>query len=82
MDGDVFAEAFPQVRWLVDSTDLHRWRGQLDYWIFADGQLGQVAGSLNGEAFEIEPDALLGTIDVRLTATERGHDAVIYPPGP
>lgn len=80
VDGEVFAAAFPQVSWLVGSTDLHRWRGQLDYWIFADGQLGQVAGSLNGEAFELEPDALLGTIDVRLTATERGRDSVIYPP--
>ena len=60
--------------------DLHRWRGQLDYWVFLDGELGQVAGSLNGEAFGIVADALLGTIDVRLTATERGQDTVIYPP--
>jgi hypothetical protein len=66
---------------LVGPTDLHRWRGQLDYWVFLDGQLGQVAGSVNGEGFGIEPDALLGTIDVLLTATERGHDTVIYPPG-
>jgi hypothetical protein len=82
VDGRVFADAFPQVVWLVGNADLHRWRGQLDYWVFLDGQLGQVAGSVNGEAFEIVPDALLGTIDVRLTATERGRDAVIYPPGP
>ena len=32
--------------------DLHRWRGQLDYWVFLDDQLGQVAGSINGEAAE------------------------------
>jgi hypothetical protein len=82
VDGLTFAEAFPQAAWLVGDVDLHRWRGQLDYWIFLDGQLGQVAGSVNGEAFQIVPDALLGTIDVRLTATERGRDAVIYPPGP
>jgi hypothetical protein len=81
VDGDVFAAAFPQSAWLVDATDLHRWRGQLDYWVFLDGQLGQVAGSVNGEGFGIAPDALLGTIDVLLTATERGHDSVIYPPG-
>lgn len=81
VDGGVFADAFPQTVWLVGNADLHRWRGQLDYWVFLDGQLGQVAGSLNGEALEIVKDALLGTIDVRLTATERGRDAVIYPPG-
>jgi hypothetical protein len=81
VDGSVFEAAFPQSAWLVGATDLHRWRGQLDYWVFLDGQLGQVAGSVNGEGFGIAPDALLGTIDVRLTATERGRDGVIYPPG-
>ena len=39
-----------------------------------------MAGSANGEAGAIVPDALNGTIDVRLTATERGQDTVIYPP--
>ena len=67
-------------RWLVGEADLHRWRGQLDYWVFLDGQLGQVAGSINGEATEIVPDALNGTVEVRLTATERGRDSFIYPP--
>jgi len=80
IDGLTFREAFPEVAWLVGDADLHRWRGQLDYWIFLDGELGQVAGSANGEAGEIVPDALSGTIDVRLTATERGRDAFIYPP--
>jgi hypothetical protein len=80
VDGATFRAAFPQLVWLVGDADLHRWRGQLDYWIFLDGQLGQVAGSANGEAGAIVPDALSGTIDVRLTATERGRDSVIYPP--
>ena len=80
IDGTTFREAFPQVAWLVGDADLHRWRGQLDYWVFLDGRLGQVAGSANGEAGDIVPDALSGTVDVRLTATERGRDSVIYPP--
>ncbi len=80
IDGVTFRQAFPQVAWLVGDADLHRWRGQLDYWIFLDGELGQLAGSANGEAGEIVPDALSGTIDVRLTATERGRDSFIYPP--
>lgn len=82
VDGLTFAEAFPQARWLVGDADLHRWRGQLDYWIFLDGQLGQLAGSVNGEAAGFDPDALQGTVEVRLSATERGRDFVIYPPGP
>ena len=82
VDGDTFEAAFPQVRWLVGDSDLHRWRGQLDYWIFLDAQLGQVVASASGEAEELVPDALLATIDVHLTATSRGDDLVLYPPSP
>jgi hypothetical protein len=82
VDGSTFDAAFPEVAWLVGSADLHRWRGQLDYWVFLDGELGQVAGSANGEASGIVPAALNATIDVRLTATERGRDPVVYPPSP
>lgn len=82
IDGPIFSAAFPEAVWLVGPADLHRWRGQLDYWIFLDGQLGQIVGSANGEAADIVPKALSGTIEVRLTATERGRDSFIYPPGP
>jgi len=82
VDGEVFEAAFPEVSELVGDADLHRWRGQLDYWVFLDGELGQVAGSLNGEGAGITPESLLGTVNVLLTATERGRDSVIYPPGP
>ncbi len=82
IDGSTFRAAFPQVRWLVGDADLAHWFGQLDYWIFLDGQLGQVSGSANGEAAGIVPEALQGTIDVLLTATERGRDVTLYPPAP
>jgi len=82
VEGQTFRDAFPQIGWLVGGADLGRWRGQLDYWVFVDGQLGQVAGSVSGEAGEIEPGALQATIEVLLTATERGADLAIYPPGP
>jgi hypothetical protein len=39
-------------------------------------------GSINGEAGEIQPEAIQGTIDVFLTATERGRELLIYPPSP
>jgi hypothetical protein len=80
VDGTTFREAFPQVRWLVGAVDLRRWRGQLDYWVFLDGQLGQVAGRANGEATGIAADALLATIELRLTATDRDREVLLYPP--
>lgn len=80
IDGSIFRAAFPLVDQLVGSADLHRWRGQLDYWVFLDDQLGQIAGSINGEASQIVAGALNGTVEIRLTATERGRDAFIYPP--
>jgi len=82
VDGPTFRAAFPQIRWLVGAVDLEHWVGQLDYWVFADGQLGQVAGNINGHAGELRPEAIQGTIEVLLTATERGRDVVIYPPTP
>jgi hypothetical protein len=80
VDGEIFESAFPQVRYLVGAADLHRWRGQLDYWVFLDAQVGQIAGSINGEAAGIVSQAIQGTIEVRLTATERGRGLVVYPP--
>ena len=82
VDGTTFRAAFPQVRWLVGDADISTWRGQLDYWVFLDGQVGVVAGSANGLAIGIEPGAVQGTVAVRMTATERGRNVVIYPPGP
>lgn len=78
--GDTFRATFPQVRWLVGDLDLGDWRGQIDYWVFLDGELGQLTGSINGEAAGLRRDAILATIEVRLTATERERDIVIYPP--
>ena len=82
VDGGTFRRAFPQIRWLVGDADIERWRGQIDYWIFLDGQIGQIAGSANGEAAGIDPQALQATVDVHLTVTERDRDLVIYPPAP
>lgn len=82
VDGITFRTAFPQVRWLVGDASLQHWRGQVDYWIFLDDGIGQIAAGANGEASDIQPDAVQGQIDVLLTATERDRDRVIYPPAP
>lgn len=71
VDGPTFLAAFPQARWLVGSDTLRRWRGELDYWVFTDGELGQVAGSVSGPAIALGVAGIEGTIQVTLSATER-----------
>jgi hypothetical protein len=80
IDGATFRGAFPAVIWLVGDADLGRWRGELDYWVFLDGQLGRVTGSVNGDAAGIRDGALQATIRVSLTATARGSQLRIDPP--
>lgn len=80
VDGPIFLSSFPQIEWLVGDDDLERWRGQLDYWVFLDGALGQVAGSVNGEGSGLEEEAIQGRVEVFLTATDRGRAFVIRAP--
>jgi hypothetical protein len=80
IDGPTFRQAFPAARWLVGSTEMTRWRGELDYWIFLDGGIGQVIGSVNGDAGAIRPGALQATIRVDLKATDRGAPVHLNPP--
>lgn len=82
IDGPTFRTAFPVVRWLVGDADLRHWRGQLDYWVFLDGQVGRIAGSANGDAADIAEGALQATIRVDLDATDRGVEVVVSPPAP
>lgn len=82
VDGPIFRSSFPQVEWLVGADDLQHWRGQLDYWVFLDGALGQVAGSVNGEGSRLEAEAIQGRVEVFLTATDRDGDLVIHAPAP
>jgi hypothetical protein len=80
IDGPSFRLAFPQVGWLVGGADMMRWRGELDYWIFLDGQVGRITGSVNGDAGAIRPGAVQATVRVNLAATDRGRVVHINPP--
>ncbi|HEX5826508.1 MAG TPA: hypothetical protein VFY23_03235 [Candidatus Limnocylindrales bacterium] len=80
LDGDTLRRALPQVNLIVGATDLSRWRGDLDYWVFADGQLGQAEGRLDGPAGSLDPDALNAVVRFRLTATDRGLPISVLPP--
>ncbi len=82
IDGSTFRLAFPQVRWLAGDTDLHRWRGELDYWVFTDDQLGVADAWIAGEGFELQPGAVQARLEADLTATDRGSSITVVPPAP
>lgn len=82
VDGPTFLAALPQARWLVGDDALRRWRGELDYWVFADGGLGQLTGTLSGPPVALGVRGIAGTIRVDLTATDRGARRTIAPPVP
>jgi hypothetical protein len=82
VDGPTFVAAFPQVRWLVGDDTLRRWRGQLDYWVFTDSELGRVSGSVNGPADTFGQAGIQGTIKIELDATDRDDvRSIVRPAG-
>jgi hypothetical protein len=81
VDGTTLVEAFPQSRWLIpDGTPVERWRGEVDFWLFLDGQVGLVEAFANGAAGDLRPGSLQGTLRVRMTATDRGVPVTLEPP--
>jgi hypothetical protein len=80
IDGLTFAAAFPQMAWLTGDANVATWRGQLEYWVFGDGEVGKVLGSVNGASQDILPHGLLATMEVSMTATDRGAPVSITPP--
>jgi len=80
IDGDTFRRAFPQVRWLAGDADLRHWRGELEYWIFTDSQLGRAEAWIEGEGFTLQAGAIRGRLEASLTATERGSSINIVAP--
>jgi hypothetical protein len=82
VEGPAFRAAFPAVAWLVGDAPLTRWRGQLDYWVFADGELGRVSGGVNGEATGIVEGGVQATLDATMIATDRGQALTVARPAP
>jgi hypothetical protein len=80
VDGTTFQTSFPQVVWLVGNADTSTWRGELDYWVFGDGEVGRIEGRINGSAQEILPHGLLATVNLRMTATDRDTPVSIATP--
>jgi hypothetical protein len=79
-DGTMIRNALPEVQMLVGNIDLSRWRGDLDYWVFADAQVGQVDGRISGPALGLAEDALVAGLRFRITAVDRGSPITVLPP--
>jgi hypothetical protein len=81
LDGPQALSVSVLVRLMVDgsiapSPRLENWRGSLDWWVFADGQLGQAIvtiGGYPGDAWQ--RGGLQATITARMTATDRSGSA-------
>ncbi len=80
IDGLAFEAAFPEIRLLVGEADLRLWRGELDYWVFADGELGRASGSVSGPASDIVDGSLQARIQTTMIAIERDRNHVIVSP--
>jgi hypothetical protein len=82
LTGETMRQILPMVDLLVGQTDISRWRGDLDFWVFADGQLGQVDGRITGPATGIAEDALQAGVRFRLLAYDRGLPVTVLAPAP
>lgn len=80
IDGPTFQASVWPLRLLIGEASIRRWRGQLDYWVFADGEVGRVEATLNGEAYELAPAGILATVRLELEAVARGLDRAVAPP--
>ena len=80
IDGPIALAAFPEMAWFTGEADLHRWRGELDYWVFADRQVGQVLMVVNGEPGEMSSTGLQATIRATMIAIDRDLPVTISPP--
>jgi hypothetical protein len=79
IDGPTALDTFLPLRWLlsnaseIDGSPLGTWRGELDWWVFADGQLGlatvQVSGARGDTGWE--DDGVRAFLEARLQAVDR-----------
>ena len=87
--GTIAVAAFPVLGWLAGgptlgpSDGLAAWRGNIDWWVFGDGQLGLATVRLTG----LPPSSwgssdVLGVLQARLTATERDVPQAVTAVGP
>lgn len=79
INGPTALSAFLPLRWLLDDEDigagerLRGWRGELDWWVFSDGQLGRAAVEISGLRAETgwRSDGVRAVLEAQLEAVNR-----------
>lgn len=78
MDGTAALETFLPLRWLLHDSHaaddaIRRWRGEMDWWVFGDGQLGRATVEVSGSRADTGWDAggVRASLRVELDATDR-----------
>ncbi|MFI5261475.1 MAG: hypothetical protein ACHQZR_02825 [Candidatus Limnocylindrales bacterium] len=85
--GTLALAGFPELEWLAETSaaggqpDLSAWRGQLDWWVFLDGELGQATVTVSGLSPATWPESgVQGELQESVTATQRTIPVTIVPP--
>ena len=90
IDGPTALDTFLPLRWLLaDGSEvpdgaLARWRGELDWWIFADGELGAAWAHVSGARIETgwDDDGVRAFHEARLIAVDRDQAADVTAAAP
>ena len=86
--GPVALDAFPVLRWLAGGTPFERptgldpWRGDVDWWVFGDGELGMATVTVSGQPGGWPVAGMRGTLTARLTALDRELPQIVTAPAP
>ena len=79
IDGTTALDTFLPLRWLLYDgwqpldDPIPRWRGELDWWVFGDGELGLASVEVSGSRAETawDADGVRVVLQARLEATDR-----------
>ncbi len=88
IDGPTALDAFLPLRWLLFDGSapppgaIERWRGEIDWWVFADGELGLAAVEVSGSRAETDWDAegVRAVLEARLEAADRDRPVDVTAP--
>jgi hypothetical protein len=87
-DGPTALAAFLPLRWVLDggaasgSTDVGRWRGEMDWWVFGDGQLGRARVEVSGSSADTAwpGSGVRAVLEAELEAVDRDLPVSISAP--
>ena len=88
IDGPTALDTFLPLRWLLDDSSertddpLRHWRGQMDWWVFGDGELGMARVEVSGSASATpwQTDGVRAVLEARLESVSRDRSVDITRP--